>query len=83
MRSLFKSGAPVICDLQTSELDTFWSDEGSISVALFDIQKYFLFYFFFSLKDQIYVLLNSFSIDANQTCFWKLFKCSVYNLFVL
>ena len=51
MRSFFKIDAPVICDLQTSELDTFRSDEGSISEALFVIQIFsILFISVFLLK---------------------------------
>ena len=67
MQSLLKIGAPVICDLQTSELDTFWSDEGSISETLFDIQNIFYFIYLYSLLKIKFSFLNSLSIDANHT----------------
>ena len=73
MRSLLKSGAPVTCDLQTSELDTFWSDEGSISEAWFDIQNYLLFYLsFVSLQDQIF--FTEFFIDWRKSHFVENFS---------
>ena len=67
MRSLLKIGAPVMCDLQTSKLETFRLDKGSISEALFDIQNIVYFIYLFFLLKIKYSILISFSIDANHT----------------